>query len=162
LKKVCLITPGHISTNPRLVKESIALSKNGYQVHIIFTQYVSGQIRFDEQILNDNPDWSYNKLDWTGHTLFSKFSRFARKLLNILKLSNPVKLNRNFYWQLTKAITANADLYIAHNLGALPVAVYAAKKNSSKCGFDAEDFHRYETTNDLDAPTAWIATMSVR
>jgi glycosyltransferase involved in cell wall biosynthesis len=35
-----------------------------------------------------------------------------------------------------------ADLYIAHNLGALPAAVKAARKAKVPCSFDAEDFHR--------------------
>jgi glycosyltransferase involved in cell wall biosynthesis len=34
-----------------------------------------------------------------------------------------------------------ADLYIAHNLGALPAAVAAAEENRAQVGFDAEDFH---------------------
>ena len=34
-----------------------------------------------------------------------------------------------------------ADLYIAHNLGALPAAVAAARKHGAQAAFDAEDFH---------------------
>jgi glycosyltransferase involved in cell wall biosynthesis len=45
-----------------------------------------------------------------------------------------------------------ADLYIAHNLAALPAAVKAAKKHHTKIGFDAEDFHRNETSNDINSP----------
>jgi hypothetical protein len=37
-----------------------------------------------------------------------------------------------------------ADLYIAHNLAALPAAALAAKVNAAKLGFDAEDFHLEE------------------
>jgi len=49
---------------------------------------------------------------------------------------------------LKEALRQPADLYIAHNLAALPVAVLAAKKTKSQCGFDAEDFHRNEISND--------------
>jgi glycosyltransferase involved in cell wall biosynthesis len=45
---------------------------------------------------------------------------------------------------LKVAIQAKADLYIAHNAGALAVAGDAAKKNRKQFGFDAEDFHRGE------------------
>jgi glycosyltransferase involved in cell wall biosynthesis len=34
-----------------------------------------------------------------------------------------------------------ADLYIAHNIGALPAALGAARRRGAKLGFDAEDFH---------------------
>ncbi|QXV67511.1 hypothetical protein INP83_10630 [Mucilaginibacter sp. 21P] len=149
-KKICLITPGHISTNPRLVKEAIALSSLGMQVHIIFTQYVASQIPFDENILNSHPNWTYDKLDWTGITISSRINRLLGTLLSLLSLSLALKVNRNLFWQVKKAVTSKADLYIAHNLGALPVAAYAAKKNRAKCGFDAEDFHRNETTDELN------------
>jgi len=48
------------------------------------------------------------------------------------------------------ARSIKADLYIAHVQAALPAAVNAAKKNNAKCGFDAEDFHRNEVTDDID------------
>jgi hypothetical protein len=34
-----------------------------------------------------------------------------------------------------------ADLYIGHNLGALPAAIAGAQKHSGRAGFDAEDFY---------------------
>jgi glycosyltransferase involved in cell wall biosynthesis len=37
-----------------------------------------------------------------------------------------------------------ADLYIAHNLAALPPAAAAAEEYDARLGFDAEDFHRGE------------------
>jgi glycosyltransferase involved in cell wall biosynthesis len=44
---------------------------------------------------------------------------------------------------LTRAACAvRADLYIAHNLAALPAAARAAKAHRAILGFDAEDFHR--------------------
>ncbi|WP_029286639.1 hypothetical protein [Pedobacter sp. R20-19] len=156
-KKVCLITPGHISSNPRLIKEATSLSNAGYQVHIVFTQYMEYLIAEDRKILDAHPNWTYDQLLWTpiNKTLKLKtaiIQRFAKWINPIIKTTN-LLINRNYVWQLKVAIKANADLYIAHNLGALPVAVNAAKKNQMKCGFDAEDFHRHEVTdnqNDAD------------
>lgn len=42
--------------------------------------------------------------------------------------------------QLVKQVSV--DLYIAHNLAALPPATRAARRHDAKLGFDAEDFHR--------------------
>jgi len=51
--------------------------------------------------------------------------------------------------ELMRAAQATrADLYIAHNLGALPAAIYAARKNHARVGFDAEDFHSGMQTDD--------------
>ncbi len=81
---------------------------------------------------------------------------FRQKLLQVISKLTSIKafhnylINRNYNWQLKQAIKSKADLYIAHNLGALPVACNAAKKNGSKCAFDAEDFHRFEVSDNPD------------
>lgn len=154
-KIICLITPGHICSNPRIVKEAIATSSAGFQVHLVFTQYVAELIPFDQEILTENPTWTYNVLNWTGLSSISKtirlFYGFKQKIVSILLPNGILFLNRNYSWQLKKAIAINANLYIGHNMGALPVAVNAAKKNKVRCGFDAEDFHRNETTNDTNS-----------
>jgi glycosyltransferase involved in cell wall biosynthesis len=147
-KTICLITNGHISSNPRLVKEAMALSKRGFKVHIIFTQYVDYLVEHDLQILAANSEWTCQYLNWTGNSLTSKINRLKSVLIRVINHRTNTRVNRNFAWQLKKAITYPADMYIAHNLGALPVAVMAAKKNNVKCGFDAEDFHRNEVSDD--------------
>jgi len=157
-KIVCLITPGHIASNPRLVKEAMALSQAGYKVHIIFTQYVPYLIDHDQHILNQNPDWTYDCLNWTGYNLSSKISRLLSKMMHAFSGNINIKINRNYWWQLKKAIICKANLYIAHNLGALPIAVIAAKKTKTKCGFDAEDFHRNEMSNDITNPGVILKT----
>ena len=157
-KTVCLITPGHIASNPRLVKEAIALSESGYKTHIIFTQYVPYLIDHDQHILQQNPAWTYDCLNWTGYNLASKISRLVSKIRHDFSSDINIKINRNYWWQLKKAIACKADLYISHNLGTLPVAVIAAKKTEAKCGFDAEDFHRNEINDNATDPDVKLKT----
>jgi glycosyltransferase involved in cell wall biosynthesis len=45
----------------------------------------------------------------------------------------------------TAALKCKADLYIGHNLGALPAIVKASQKFNAKSIFDFEDFHRGES-----------------
>ncbi|RZK60386.1 MAG: hypothetical protein EOO91_01665 [Pedobacter sp.] len=52
---------------------------------------------------------------------------------------------------LAKAIRTKADLYIGHDLTSLPIVAKAAQKNNSKSGFDAEDFHRNEVSDDKNS-----------
>lgn len=159
-KKICLITPGHIASNPRLVKEAQTLAKNGFSVHIIFTQFVDYIIDFDDHILKNNPTWTYDLIYRNQKKLSIQLQNFiatiTQKICLILLL--PAKnsgfvlayaINRYFSWYYKKALVAKADLYIAHNLASLPVAVFAAKKMQVKCGFDAEDFHRNEVSDDI-------------
>jgi glycosyltransferase involved in cell wall biosynthesis len=162
-KKICLITPGSIASNPRLVKEAQALIQAGYKVHLIFTQYLDFIADFDADILKNNPQWAYDILDRTGKNkklrLPNMVAIACHKICRMLLLSGKKSdfiltraINRYFSWQLQKAVKTKADLYIAHNLAALPVAVSAAKKNKAKCGFDMEDFHRNETADDPNNP----------
>ncbi|RZL50480.1 MAG: hypothetical protein EOP00_04200 [Pedobacter sp.] len=78
---------------------------------------------------------------------FYYLTRLLHKLLrNIIPLAYGYD---KVSWLLyRKGLAIKADLYIGHNLAALPVIVKLAKKNNSKCGFDAEDFHRNEVTDD--------------
>ena len=61
-------------------------------------------------------------------------------------------ISRSSYFLTREAKKNAADLYIGHNLGALGAAVKAAKRHHAKCGFDAEDFHRNELTDDENDP----------
>src|SRR5437868_13937483 len=41
MPRICILTPGHLSTNPRLVKEADALAGNGYDVQVIAADFAS-------------------------------------------------------------------------------------------------------------------------
>ncbi|RNL51134.1 glycosyltransferase family protein [Pedobacter jejuensis] len=159
MKKICFITPSHISSNPRLVKEASLFDNLGYQVHIIFTQNLEFLISHDKKILAGNSNWTFNVLNNDSQKFSSKLSNLFRTIgsklasvtSNLFPDLNNIVVNKNFYWQLKCAISCRADLYIAHNLGALPVAVIASQKNKSKCGFDAEDYHRQEISDDTES-----------
>jgi len=156
-KTICLITPGHIATNPRLLKEASAFIKAGYSVHIIFSQYMDYLIAEDFAILNKEKKCSFSNLVWTnksfGRRLYSGIIQKIALLIGGRRKSanifTKVILNRNYQWQFQEALKAKADLYIAHNAGAIAVAGDAAKKNNAKFAFDAEDFHRGENLSDL-------------
>lgn len=155
MNKICIITPGTIASNPRLVKEATALSRSGYHVHLIYTRHVDYLIERDQEILNSNPEWSCDYLNWSGPGLFSKSIKFLTgiktKIASLILRSGLYPkalagylLNRFYFWQLGKAIACNADLYIAHYPDSIPIAAMAAKRNNALFAFDAEDFHRGE------------------
>jgi|GEM_PF-7030127 len=35
MKKICLVSPGHVASNPRLVKEANSLLQAGYEVRVV-------------------------------------------------------------------------------------------------------------------------------
>ncbi|MEH2197160.1 glycosyltransferase [Nostoc sp.] len=151
-KRVCLVSPGHVSCNPRLLKEANALHNAGFHVRVVAGNYSAEARLLDESILPQAP-WP-----WTQVTLGAKPTYLMRRLWQELArrvattgwipLSVAIWAHSPMSTKLAKAAAAeSADLYIAHCLAALPAAAFAAQKHHAKLGFDAEDFHIGELTD---------------
>lgn len=152
-QRICLVTPGHLSTNPRLVKEADALVSAGYDVSIVSSRFIEWADEVDREF--ENRSWRVEKVSFGPiagrftHIFQSFRRRAALSLYKIVGLM-PEMAFHPVISALSHAASANpADLYIAHNLAALPAACRAARKNGALLGFDAEDFHSGELS---DAP----------
>lgn len=154
-RRVCLVTPAHLSTNPRLVKEADTLAEAGYDVRVFACQYVDWAEAADRTIL-ERAQWRSAITSWHPKIrpfLFWKSRLRQHACRRILKLLRPAKPAERWHWLVLRAydrvlpellhqvLATPADLYIAHNLAALPLAVTAAVKHEAKLGFDAEDLH---------------------
>lgn len=147
--RICLVSSGQPSSNPRLVKEADALVDAGYDVHVIAAYWADWATDADAQLCA-NRAWSYTFVDWrraTGPLLFwwSRVRFRMARALAARSLLPPSRL-RAAAGRVTPELTyaalgTHADLYIAHNLGALPAAAIAAMHHDARLGFDAEDFH---------------------
>ena len=155
IKSIVLITNGQPSTNPRAVKEATALAAAGYEVSFIYNFWAEWGLPFDEKIKKDNPaiNWIMAGADPINNKVAYNFSRLRHKYYRWLNKLFPKNISfakqatiRGFSSLSKTASKMEAGLYIAHNLGALPVAAAAAKKYNSKYAFDAEDYHRGQST----------------
>jgi glycosyltransferase involved in cell wall biosynthesis len=154
-KKIVLITSGQPSLNPRLVKEADALADAGYNVTVLYAYWNDWGATFDELML---PQKKWNAVQIGGSPKKQPFvyflSRLIHKISNLIyhkvgiKLFGNLAIARSSFFLSRQASKYKADLYIGHNLGALPATIKAAKYNHKPCGFDAEDFHRNEVSND--------------
>ena len=137
------------------MKEAEAFSEAGYRVHLVYTRHVKYLLDQDQAILDRNPNWTYNYLDWVGSNLTAQIikivSGLKRKLSEMIfrrglysKRLTPILLNRFYFWQLKKAVANKADLYIAHYPQSIGIAAKAAAINNSLFAYDAEDYHRGE------------------
>lgn len=150
--RVCLVTTGHLSTNPRLVKEADALTEAGFAVRVVACKFVGWA---------DVADESYAGRSWwpvTWVRFGSRAPRLQRQWMRVRKKAAahlvvqwgflPYLVERALHHavpELTRAAAGlPADLYIAHNLAALPAAARAAARHGARLGFDAEDYHRGE------------------
>ncbi len=156
---VCLITSAHLASNPRLVKEADALQAAGYRTHVVAADLAASLRAMDQTILA-RARWSCTLVGrgtLPGYAFLTFLQRGSQWLLGKGWVKwGGVPLAVTAHHRLTRklgnvAAGIPADLYHAHNLGALPAAAHAAKSNGAKLGFDAEDFHSGELTEEQES-----------
>ncbi|MCX2585033.1 hypothetical protein [Pedobacter sp. MR22-3] len=147
MKKILLLSPFPPTQNPRLLKEYDVLLAYGYHVKVIYGEKDKWSSK-----LNKKSDKNFIRVGGKPGSIVHILTRIIQKLLNFV---SPVEWNYNrVSWLLYfKAIFFKADLYIGHNLAALPIVAKLAKLHHSKYGFDAEDFYRQIDNDNLAGPS---------
>ena len=125
----------------------------GFKVSVIWCPISPWADVFDQQLFRDYPN-----IQWIQAGYHPKRQQigfyYARVRQQIWKLifryvgdvfDAAIKSQVLFSQELNKKAKAiRADLYIGHNLGALPAVVKASKFQNARSIFDFEDFHRGE------------------
>jgi glycosyltransferase involved in cell wall biosynthesis len=161
--RVCLISPSHLSTNPRLVKEARALSDAGYKVQIICGRYLPWGTVQDVELKSS--DWDVTAVPFgkrearLGTHVKQKIvqSVSTRLYHGGLRFRHLAEMAQSPVASDLIAATCNApraDLYIAHYLPALSAAAIAARKHNARYAFDAEDFHLGDLPDETEHLTA--------
>jgi glycosyltransferase involved in cell wall biosynthesis len=150
---VALVTSAQPSANPRLVKEAKSLLHAGYLVSVIWCPISPWADEFDQELFNEFPTIKWIKAGYhaKAEPIGYWYARIRQKVWQFIykNVGNyfdaAIKSHVLYSQELNSfALKKKADLYIGHNLGALPAIVKAAKKNKAKSIFDFEDFHRGE------------------
>ncbi len=157
-QRICLITGGHVSSTPRLVREAEALCDAGYDVHVVAGRSFPPADPLDRSLL-EGARWKFHQVDGVvgGGALWR---RLRQKLAKRLLLLSPFANVRNAALvqaagalaQARLAAALRADLYIGHQLAGLGIAGLAAEEANAYLGFDIEDYHDGETTEAMDDP----------
>jgi glycosyltransferase involved in cell wall biosynthesis len=148
--RVCLITPGQPSNNPRLVKEADALTEAGHQVHVVCTDSGLWPTKTDRELLAAR-QWTCEYVGGRPATepLKHRWTRIrygvARRIADTVPVAAPLLgtalLSRAAPEIAVAAERRSADLYIAHHATLLPIAVRTANRMGARVGYDAEDFY---------------------
>lgn len=146
IKTVCIITPGAIGSNPRVVKEADALEANGLLVRVIATRTLN-HVDMRDAALIGRKTWEIERIDLRSRAKWRlrRLPQLAiRQVFAATGISNLAAAAFSpFTTALTQAaLCIPADLYIAHYPAALPAAALAARAYSARYAFDAEDFHQ--------------------
>lgn len=151
---VALVTSAQPSANPRLVKEAKSLLQAGYFVSVIWCPISPWADNFDKNIFKD-----YQEINWvqagyhsTSQPLGYFYARIRQKVWQVIYkiignyFDAAIKSLVLYSQELTSlALQQKADIYIGHNLGALPPISKASKRHKAKSIFDFEDYHRGES-----------------
>jgi len=148
---ICLITPGHLASTPRLVKNADALAAAGYRVHVVAGRNFVPAERLDTEVLAA-AKWSHTLINHrrgAGAAARKICRRLARWLLATVPAKSVRLAARAHHAEALHlarvAARQPAQLYFGHCLAGLPAAAFAAGARGVAYGFDAEDFHDAET-----------------
>ncbi|CAN5646595.1 hypothetical protein BH10PSE6_BH10PSE6_19220 [soil metagenome] len=148
-RRICLVSPGNLAANPRLIKEADALQGAGYAVTAVVSDFSIGLRGFDDEIVSRAAWTVVHAPRLPSERYVRAVSRTAARAIDAIGVSVPVPIAVRAYGgpagSLQDAACAvPADLYIAHYVTALPAAGAAARRHGAILGFDAEDFHSGE------------------
>ncbi len=158
--KITLVTSGHPTTNPRLVKEADALHEAGYNVTVVYCFREKWAFALDEKLFNTR-NWKYKMVGskalnrgvaYAVVKTKQKFSKILFRLASGLSPALKTALAQravlfSFDEMLMFLKTHPSDFFIAHNLAALAPVALAARAQGTLYAFDAEDFHRGESAD---------------
>jgi glycosyltransferase involved in cell wall biosynthesis len=160
---VCIVTTGHIGSNPRVVKEADALHDAGHEVSVIAARVLDLVEPLDQSLACRIP-WRLERVDLRPalrrhlRRAVQLCARGGYAMLGLAWCADPglapsVRLLRR------AALATPADLYVAHYPAALPAVAAAAGKHGARFAYDAEDFHLGDCP---DAPAHAIERRLVR
>jgi hypothetical protein len=147
---VCLVSPAHLSSNPRLVKEADALHAAGRAVHVVCGRHYPPADALDRDILDRCP-WPVTQVDFRpGMATAGRVRRALSRAVVRTGISLSPALAAHAWHGAHQALAeaaqaTRASLYIGHMLAGLAAAGEAADRTGARLGFDAEDFHPEET-----------------
>jgi len=150
---ICIVSSAQPSANPRVVKEATSLLNAGYDVSVIWCPISPWADRFDQELFQQFPTIKWimagyhskkQPLSYWYAQVRQKCWKFIYRLIGN-RFDAAIKSLVLYSQELkSAALKVESDIFIGHNLGALPAIVNASKKFNIKTIFDFEDFHRGE------------------
>jgi len=144
MKKICMITHDTPHIDRRILLQAKTLIENGYDVSII---YPFGDVN------SDFADIGIKYIPINRQFSVKNGLSFFKKILRLLLPQKIYTKAKELYFKVAKndfidyedelkakSLDEKYDMYVAHDLPALPIAHYAAKKNGGKLVYDSHEF----------------------
>ena len=165
--RICVVTSGHLSTCPRMLKAADALADAGHAVRVVSTRYIDWAMRADAEVRERRRGrWTWTPVDYSPATgrrtrlesgLRRKAFHALARALGAGRCPPAVaaRASSRVHGELVRAALAEpADLFYGGTSGALAATADAAARRGVPCALDLEDFH---TAEQEDGPAARIA-----
>jgi glycosyltransferase involved in cell wall biosynthesis len=168
--RVCLISSVHPWVNPRLVKEADLLASRGCDVTVVTRRIDAWSDERDAPLLAGKP-WKTEQINllrhdpsgrrrWLTTAVRSELSMYGYRATGALQFAEDAYY-RGFSDARRAAERTDADFFIAHTQGALPIAARAAARAGAPYGFDCEDLLADEASDGLRNPALRRAILDI-
>ena len=148
MKKICIISNLHLSSNPRVWKEANSLANAGYEV-LILTIWTSQKKKDEDIAFIHHPKLSYKAaLDLTEVSPLKFFyyralARLGKEIKSFFNIDTTYALGYGQSLLKQQALKEKADLYIAHTEYGMLIGQKLLKENK-KVAFDFEDWYSHD------------------
>jgi glycosyltransferase involved in cell wall biosynthesis len=155
--RICVVTAGHLSTCPRMLKAADALHAAGYRVRVVSTRHVDWAWRTDRSV-RERRSWAWQVVD------YDRSSARARQLTTGMRFHAAQAASRTIgtarvpldvgvrgysrvHDELVEAIASEpCDFVYGGTTGALAAVAAGARRLGVPFALDLEDFHSAEQT----------------
>jgi glycosyltransferase involved in cell wall biosynthesis len=154
-KRITVVTAGHVSACPRMLKAADAFMCAGYLVRVVGVNHTPWTTATDAAV-HSTRKWAWSVVDYaasTGPALRRKTGMRFKAMQAIAKVAGParvpigvaIRAYSRAHDELVRAVTAEpADFIYGGSTGALAAVVEAAATLGVPYGIDFEDFHSGE------------------
>ena len=155
--RVTVVTSGHLSTCPRMLKSADALAADGYRVRVIATRHEPWATETDRDVAARR-SWAAETIDyrrgdsgaaywWTGARYRAARAAAAAFGPSRVPFAVVARAFGRVHAELVRVIAADpGDLIYGGTTGALAAIAEAAGRSRTRYGIDLEDFHSGETS----------------
>ena len=157
--RLALVTAGHLSTCPRMVKAADALAEAGYEVDLVSTRSTAWAAEADRDVRDRRRDrWKSSVIDYSrsGRPILYGKSGLRRRLARVLAARTrevPFRLATRAFARVhdelvASALATSADFFYGATTGGIAAAFEAAKRAGRPYALDLEDFFSGEPPED--------------
>src|SRR6185369_13704231 len=163
--RVCVVTAGHLSTCPRMLKAADALAGAGYDVRVVSTNHTPWAAATDRSVLATR-GWASTVVDYDRGTARAtqvvtgarfRTARAVSAALGPMRVPMPmaVRAYSRIHDELVRTVASEpADFVYGGTTGALAAVAESASRLRVPYGIDFEDLHSEEHGPDSDVSNA--------